>query len=328
MQSDCQNEKVTTLFFGGGTPSLMPPETVEAVIAAADRLWGIDSDAEITLEANPTSTEATRFLGFRAAGINRLSLGVQALDDAALQFLGREHCVSEALIAVQIAQAAFDRTSFDLIYARPEQTVAMWKAELTQALNYAGEHLSLYQLTIEPGTQFFHRHKAGAFILPDEMPAMDMYEVTQDVMDAAGRPAYEISNHARIGAQCRHNVSCWRGGEYIGIGPGAHGRYGRDGRRYATRARRSPEAWLTAVQKEGHGMEETVVLSPREQAEERVLTGLRLCEGVDKKWVEALAPKRLDALYDAGLLTANATHICATAKGRPLLNQLVRELVV
>ncbi len=239
---------VSTIFFGGGTPSLMQPATVGAILDAIARHWPVASDVEVTLEANPTSVEATRFRGFRAAGVNRVSLGVQALDDEALKQLGRLHSAREALAAVAIARATFDRYSFDLIYARPGQTPQAWAVELERAIAEAGEHLSLYQLTIEQETPFFALHAAGKLVTPDDDTARALYDTTQAVCAGAGLPAYEISNHARPGAECRHNLVYWRAHEYAGIGPGAHGRLDIDGTRYATATEKRPEAWLMRVE--------------------------------------------------------------------------------
>src|SRR5256885_6917280 len=245
---------VSTIFFGGGTPSLMQPATVGAILDAVGRHWRVAEDAEVTLEANPTSVEATRFRGYRAAGVNRVSLGVQALDDASLKALGRLHSAREALDAVAIARGAFERYSFDLIYARPDQTPAMWADELKLAISEAAEHLSLYQLTIEEGTPFFGLHAAGKLQTPDEATARALYDVTQDVCAGQGLPAYEISNHARSGAECQHNLVYWRGEEYAGIGPGAHGRLDVNGARHAIATEKRPEACLMRVQANGHGV--------------------------------------------------------------------------
>jgi len=325
-----------SLFFGGGTPSLMSPETVAAVIARVDMHWPLDDDAEITLEANPTSVEAGRFEGFRAAGVNRLSLGVQALDDRALRFLGRGHDVDEALAALAVAQAVFDRVSFDLIYARPGQTLANWRVELGRALALGTEHLSLYQLTIEPGTAFHARAARGDLVPPGGDAAARLYDATQEICAAAGRPAYEISNHAAPGAESRHNLAYWRGGDYVGVGPGAHGRLTLDGRAVAFRQHRAPETWREAVERAGHGLRERRTLTRAERVAEILMMGLRLAEGVSFARFRArtgvaldraLDPARLAALIEGGLVARDARGIRATTAGRGLLDALLAELL-
>ncbi|HEY2134994.1 MAG TPA: radical SAM family heme chaperone HemW [Xanthobacteraceae bacterium] len=323
---------VSTIFFGGGTPSLMAPATVAAILDATARHWTIAPDVEITLEANPTSVEATRFRGYRAAGVNRVSLGVQSLDDAVLRQLGRLHSVSEALDAVAIARGIFERYSFDLIYARPGQTVAAWRAELERAIAQAAEHLSLYQLTIEPETPFATLHAGGKLVLPDDDLGRELYDLTLDTCAAAGLPAYEVSNHARPGAECRHNLVYWRTGEYAGIGPGAHGRLMVDGARRATATEKRPEAWLTRVEEFGHGVTTDDVLSRDEQADEFLLMGLRLAEGVDRKRYAALAGRPLDleriaALAGHGFVeTTPDGHLRVTRSGFPVLDAVVADL--
>jgi putative oxygen-independent coproporphyrinogen III oxidase len=323
---------VSSIFFGGGTPSLMQPATVGAVLDAVARHWRVAPDAEVTLEANPTSVEATRFRGYRAAGVNRVSLGVQALDDAALAALGRLHSVREALDAVAIARGTFARYSFDLIYARPEQTPAAWRAELTQAIAAAAEHLSLYQLTIEPETPFAALHAAGRLQVPDDDTARALYDATQEVCAARGLPAYEISNHARPGAECRHNLVYWRGHEYAGIGPGAHGRLDIDGARHATATEKRPESWLMRVEASGHGVVTDEVLTRSERADEFLLMGLRLAEGIDAGRFEALAgraldPDRIDALRAHGLVQMEADgRLRVTPEGFPVLDAVVADL--
>src|SRR5471032_2397084 len=272
---------VSTIFFGGGTPSLMRPASVQAILDAIALHWSVASNVEVTLEANPTSVEATRFRGYRTAGVNRVSLGVQALDDGALKELGRLHTAQEALDAVALARSIFDRYSFDLIYARPRQTLDSWRAELKRAIAEAAEHLSLYQLTIEPDTPYFGLHKAGKLAIPNDDLGRDLYDLTQSICNDAGLPAYEISNHARPGAQCRHNLVYWRGQEYAGIGPGAHGRLNIDGRRYATETEKKPEAWLQGVEANGHGLTVDEKLAPGEVADEFLLMGLRLAKGIE-----------------------------------------------
>src|SRR4051812_7389553 len=287
--------EVSSIFLGGGTPSLMQPQTVGAILDSIGKHWRVAADVEVTLEANPTSVEATRFAGYRAAGVNRVSLGVQALDDVSLKALGRLHSAEEALDAVAIARKAFDRYSFDLIYARPDQSPQAWTNELKLAIAEAAEHLSLYQLTIEEGTPFFGLHAAGKLKTPDEATARALYDVTQEVCAAHGLPAYEISNHARPGAECKHNLVYWRGEEYAGIGPGAHGRLDLDGVRHAIATEKRPEAWLMRVEATGHGVITDDRLNSEERADEFLLMGLRLAEGIDPKRYADLSGRTLDA---------------------------------
>jgi len=323
---------VSTIFFGGGTPSLMQPSSVAAILDAIGKHWRVAGGVEVTLEANPTSVEATRFRGFRAAGVNRVSLGVQALDDAALKELGRLHTAQEALDAVAVARASFERYSFDLIYARPRQTLAAWQAELKRAIAEAAEHLSLYQLTIEQGTPFYSLHKAGKLVVPDEDRARDLYDLTQDICAAAGLPAYEISNHARPHAECRHNLVYWRGHDYAGVGPGAHGRLNIDGRRYATETEKRPESWLMRVEAKGHGLIVDDKLTAGEVADEFLLMGLRLAEGIDPERYRALAGRALDARRVAILRAEGAVETTAdgrlrvTPTGFPVLDAVVADL--
>ena len=323
---------VSTIFLGGGTPSLMEPATVAAILDAVANNWPVANDVEVTLEANPTSVEARRFAGYRVAGVNRVSLGVQALDDAALSALGRTHTAREALDAVAIAQRMFERYSFDLIYARPGQTAAEWRAELMSAILHAAAHLSLYQLTIEPGTPFAALHAGGNMPIPDADHARSLYDVTQEVCAAAGLPAYEISNHARPGAECRHNLVYWRCSEYAGIGPGAHGRLDIDGMRWATATERQPEAWLGRVESQGHGVVNDEPLSGAEAADEYLLMGLRLTEGIDLGRFETLAGGPLSAeqiahLARHGLVeTTPAGRLRVTPAGFPVLDAIVADL--
>lgn len=293
---------VTSIFIGGGTPSLMAPETVGRILDAVGKGWAVAPDAEVTLEANPSSVEAGRFRGYRTAGVNRVSLGVQALNDTDLRLLGRLHDVAGALAAVETAREIFPRLSFDLIYARPGQTPAAWRSELTEALRRAADHLSLYQLTIEPGTPFFALHQAGKLVTPDEDTAADLYAVTQEICDRAGRPAYEISNHAAPGAECRHNLVYWRYQEYAGIGPGAHGRLLLADGRHATATGKTPETWLARVESWGDGLETDDLLSEEEQADEMLLMGLRLTEGIDLKRFQAIAGRGFDERRVADLI--------------------------
>ena len=326
------NREVTSIFLGGGTPSLMRPETVGAVLDAIGKHWRVAPDVEVTLEANPTSVEATRFAGYRAAGVNRVSLGVQALNDVSLKELGRLHTAREALDAVAIARKSFERYSFDLIYARPQQTAAMWADELALAIEEAAEHLSLYQLTIEEGTPFFGLHAAGKLKTPDEAMARALYDVTQDVCARHGLPAYEISNHARQGAECRHNLVYWRGDEYAGIGPGAHGRLDIDGRRHATATEKRPEAWLMRVEANGHGVTTDDVLNREERADEFLLMGLRLAEGIDPERYAALSgraldERRIDILREEGAIAVDADgRLRVTRSGFPVLDAVVADL--
>jgi putative oxygen-independent coproporphyrinogen III oxidase len=324
--------EVSSIFLGGGTPSLMQPQTVGAILDAIARHWRLAADVEVTLEANPTSVEATRFRGYREAGVNRVSLGVQALDDASLKALGRLHSAREALDAVAIARSAFDRYSFDLIYARPDQTPAMWAQELKQAISEAAEHLSLYQLTIEPDTPFFGLHAAGKLKTPDESTARALYDVTQEVCAREGLPSYEISNHARPGAECRHNLVYWRGQEYAGVGPGAHGRLDIAGTRHAIATEKRPEAWLMRVEANGHGVTTDDALNSEERADEFLLMGLRLAEGIDPNRYAALAgrpldPDRIALLREQGAITVDAGgRLRVTQAGFPLLDAVVADL--
>jgi oxygen-independent coproporphyrinogen-3 oxidase len=323
---------VSSIFFGGGTPSLMRPASVQAILDAIALHWSVAANVEVTLEANPTSVEATRFRGYRAAGVNRVSLGVQALDDAALKELGRLHTVQEALDAVAVARSIFERYSFDLIYARPRQTSAAWGAELKRAISEAAEHLSLYQLTIEPGTPFFGLHKAGKLVIPDDDLGRDLWDVTQTTCATAGLPAYEVSNHARPGAECRHNLIYWRGHEYAGVGPGAHGRLNIEGRRYATETEKRPESWLMRVEAAGNGLIVDEKLTSTETADEFLLMGLRLAEGIDPERYTQLAgrtldPKRVSNLRDEGAVETTANgRLRVTQSGFPVLDAVVADL--
>ena len=323
---------VTSIFLGGGTPSLMAPETVAGLLDAVAGAWTIAADAEVTLEANPTSVEASRFRGYRAAGVNRVSLGVQALNDGDLKRLGRLHSVEEALAAVRVAAEHFERFSFDLIYARPDQTPEAWRSELREAIAHAAEHLSLYQLTIEPGTPFFGLARTGRLVTPDDDLSRALYDVTQEICTAHGLPAYEISNHARPGAESRHNQLYWRYGEYAGIGPGAHGRLVLPEGRTGTLTEKAPEAWLARVEGEGHGIVETEALSAEDQGDEFLMMGLRLAEGIDPARYAALKGRPLDtgrlaALTADGLVARRDDgRIGVTPRGAPVLNAVVAEL--
>jgi putative oxygen-independent coproporphyrinogen III oxidase len=323
---------VSSIFLGGGTPSLMKPATVGAILDAIGRHWSVARDVEVTLEANPTSVEATRFHGYRAAGVNRVSLGVQSLDDTQLKALGRMHSAREALDAVAIARKAFERYSFDLIYARPDQTIDAWQQELRLAIAEAAEHLSLYQLTIEPDTAFAGLHAAGKLIIPDEEHARALYDATQELCSAHGLPAYEISNHARLGAECRHNLVYWRGDEYAGIGPGAHGRIDSDGVRRATATEKRPEAWLMRVEQLGHGVTTDDTLTREERADEYLLMGLRLREGIEPTRYRVLAGRgldqdRIELLRQEGAITVdNDGRLRVTQQGFPVLDAVVADL--
>jgi len=323
---------VSSIFFGGGTPSLMRASSVQAILDCIGKYWTIAPDVEVTLEANPTSVEATRFRGFRTAGVNRVSLGVQALDDVDLKELGRLHSAQEALDAVAVARSIFDRYSFDLIYARPRQTPEAWAAELRRAIAEAAEHLSLYQLTIEPDTPFFGLHKAGKLPVPNEDLARDLYDLTQAICSGAGLPAYEISNHARTGAECRHNLVYWRGHDYAGVGPGAHGRLTIDGRRVATATEKRPEAWLMRVEESGTGLTVNEKLTSSEAADEYLVMGLRLAEGIDPARYSALSgralnPKRISILREEGAVETTADgRLRVTQSGFPLLDAVVADL--
>jgi oxygen-independent coproporphyrinogen-3 oxidase len=324
--------EVSSIFLGGGTPSLMQPQTVGAILDAIGRHWRVAPAAEVTLEANPTSVEATRFAGYRAAGVNRVSLGVQALDDASLSALGRLHTAREALDAVAIARSAFDRYSFDLIYARPDQTPQMWAEELKRAISEAAEHLSLYQLTIEAGTPFFGLRAAGKLKTPDEAMARALYDVTQEVCAAHGLPAYEISNHARSGAECQHNLVYWRSEEYAGIGPGAHARLDIDGIRHAVATEKRPEAWLMRVEAMGHGVVTDDILNSEERGDEFLLMGLRLAEGIDPGRYAALSgraldPDRIAILREEGAIAVDVSgRLRVTQAGFPVLDAVVADL--
>ncbi len=323
---------VTSIFLGGGTPSLMQPETVAAILDAVARNWTVPDGIEITLEANPTSVEADRFRGYRSAGVNRVSLGVQALNDADLKFLGRMHSMEEALTAIGLARDIFPRLSFDLIYARPKQQLDAWEAELRRAIGYTADHLSLYQLTIEEGTPFFRLHEARKFTIPDSDHAADLYALTQAVTADEGLPAYEVSNHAVPGAESRHNLTYWRYGDYVGIGPGAHGRFVENARRVVTIAERHPESWLTAVETAGNGVADGEVLTSAQEADELLLMGLRLREGIEMPRYQALAGKgfdtdRLSFLQAEGFVEPiGNSRIRATPSGMAVLNTLVAEL--
>ncbi|MBD3786377.1 MAG: coproporphyrinogen III oxidase [Sphingomonadales bacterium] len=324
---------LTSVFFGGGTPSLMAPDLVASLLDRIRQTWRLANDVEITLEANPTSIESGKFRAFSEAGVNRISMGMQALNDTDLRRLGRMHSAAEGRAAFDIARTHFDRVSFDLIYARQDQTPAAWAAELREALTMAVDHFSLYQLTIEDGTAFGARHAAGKLRgLPDDDAAADMYLMTQEICEAAELPAYEVSNHARPGAESRHNLIYWRYGDYAGIGPGAHGRLTFDGKRHATDTPKAPGAWLQAVETRGNGELPRETLSRDEEIVEFLLFGLRLAEGIDANRYRALSGADLSAeklrdLSEIGMITQEQGRICATRQGRAVLNAVIRELM-
>jgi oxygen-independent coproporphyrinogen-3 oxidase len=327
---DRPSSPVTSVFFGGGTPSLMSGRAVGGVLETIARLWTLAPDAEVTIEANPNSVEQARFRDYRAAGVNRVSIGVQAFDDAALKALGRLHGAREAKDAIALGLKIFPRASFDLIYARPGQSEADWCCELDEALGYGTEHLSLYQLTIEPGTQYATLERQGKLSVPGDDTAAGLYDVTQARCALAGLPAYEISNHARPGAESRHNLLYWRYGDYAGVGPGAHGRLTLGGRRMASEALRLPERWLKAVEDQGHGLT-LAEIAPQDAAREHLLMSLRLSEGLDlegyrARWGMAPDETRIAALAGAGLLTSDGARLAATPRGRLVLNTLIAQL--
>ncbi|MCA3448870.1 MAG: coproporphyrinogen III oxidase [Rhodobacter sp.] len=324
--------RLRSVFFGGGTPSLMDPETVFAILDRVRATWPVANDWEVTLEANPGSADAGKLQAFRAAGVNRLSMGVQALNDADLKRLGRRHTLADATAAFDIARACYDRVSFDLIYARQDQTPEDWAQELTRALGMAVDHLSLYQLTIEDGTAFGDRHARGGLKgLPDEDRSVALYEITQELCDEAGLPAYEVSNHARDGAQSQHNLIYWRGGDYAGVGPGAHGRLTLAGRRWATEALRLPAAWLDAVETRGTGELPRDEIASIDRAQEYILMSLRLNEGLDPARLEAISglslpPAAVTELCAMNLLTTDQGRVRTTRQGRMVLNAVIRRL--
>jgi putative oxygen-independent coproporphyrinogen III oxidase len=324
--------EVTSIFLGGGTPSLMEPDTVGALLESVADLWTVPNGIEITLEANPSSVEAGRFRGYRAAGVNRVSMGVQALNDVDLRFLGRLHNVAEAKVAIELARDIFPRLSFDLIYARPGQTIEAWQQELAQAIDLAADHLSLYQLTIEEGTRFHALYAAGKFVMPDADLSADLYAVTQDVTASRGLPAYEISNHARPGAESRHNLVYWRYGEYVGAGPGAHGRFLDGDRRIVTFTEKMPETWANLVEANGHGVIGGETLTRSEEADEFLMMGLRLAEGIDLVRYEAMSGRplsspRVAVLQGEGLVESiGNSRLRATPTGMIVLDALVADL--
>ncbi|GJL95814.1 MAG: coproporphyrinogen III oxidase [Hyphococcus sp.] len=327
-----KGRKLTSLYFGGGTPSLAPIETITGVVDACAELWGFEAEAEITLEANPTDAERTRFDAFAKAGVNRLSLGVQSLRDDALIFLGRNHNANDAKRAIETARSVFERITFDLIYARPDQSIDAWRNELSEAIKLGATHLSLYQLTIEPGTAFAKAVDAGRWAALEEDQCADQFALTQELTEAAGLPAYEISNHAALSDQSRHNLIYWRYQDYIGVGPGAHGRLTWNDERIATQTHDRPDAYLTSVEKTGTGLNASEQLDQEAQLTERLSMGLRLREGItlyadDYFYNDDTRAEKLLQLTSDGLLANNCGRISATPKGRPLLNAVIRDLL-
>mgnify|MGYP001168140220 FL=1 len=330
------NRRISSLFFGGGTPSLMEPDTITALLQAVDQYWGLGNDVEITLEANPTSVEKTRFENFRSAGVNRLSIGAQSFDDNALKFLGRTHTAREVIAALDIARTTFPRYSFDLIYCRPKQSMNSWKEELTFALEFTNDHLSLYQLTLERGTPFFSSHRDKEFRMPSENTAASQYEYTRDVLSCAGLFPYEVSNHATPGEECRHNLTYWRYGDYAGIGPGAHGRVSDSGYKSAYHRISNPEKWLLQTEKTGTGLQKKNKLTPQEILQEMVLMGLRLTEGLDlaevkkqtgnpiENWVN---PETLMLLVEKDFLVFTENKLQATQEGFLRLDSITSKLL-
>ncbi len=331
------DRQVVSIFFGGGTPSLMHPETVERIIDAVQRLWRVSNDIEITLEANPTSVEINKFQGFRAAGVNRISLGVQAMNDKDLKFFGREHSVSEALKAIDIARSCFDRYSFDLIYARPEQSLSDWERELSDAVKYANGHMSLYQLTIERNTPFYMRHSRGEFSIPDDVKGAEFYHVTQDILEGMGMPAYEVSNHALEEAECRHNLIYWQMADYIGVGAGAHGRFMIGADKFSSRDHSAPEIWLSRVQESGHGSHPFEKLTAEDRFFEGMMMGLRLRDGVSIERCEALSElkftdmiqmQNLETVIQEGWAVLGGDNLKLTREGMLRLNSLIPYILV
>ena len=324
--------EITTVFFGGGTPSLMPPETVGRILSKLN----LTADAEITLEANPTSVEAAKLAGFRSAGVSRVSLGVQSLKDDSLKFLGRQHSAKEALKAVELAAKIFPRHSIDLIYALPSQTTKSWLLELEEAVSYAGDHISLYQLTIEQNTNFYHLYKAGKFVLPEDEIRAEMYEATGDFLAAKGFYAYEVSNYAKAGGESRHNLTYWRYGDYIGVGPGAHGRFISNGERYESFNTKSPEKWMESVTTKNHGAEVLEKITSRTAATECTLMGLRLAEGLclesfktktGMDFAEVANQEKIKLLSELGLIEEGQNRITATPKGFLVLDKITSEIL-
>lgn len=331
-----QGRTVESIFFGGGTPSLMAPKTVAALIHQASQYWNLSPNLEITLEANPNSVDIQRFKDFKSAGINRVSIGIQSLDNQALRFLGRKHSREEAIKAIKTAASVFERFSFDLIYCRPNQSIESWRQELTEALSYSRDHLSLYQLTIEPGTAFHTLYQRKEFELPDQDAGADLYEITQEMLENAGMPSYEISNHARFGSECRHNMLYWRYQDYIGIGPGAHGRLSVNTQKIATRCLKAPQSWLESVEKTGQGIHEEIVLKDDDKINEMLMMGLRLTEGIsiDNFYAQTgfnlpkiINQQQLKRLIDGDFLIMSENFLKATLMGRQCLNSVLSAIL-
>lgn len=323
---------VTSIFLGGGTPSLMDPDTVDAILSKVHDLWDVPNDIEVTMEANPSSVEAGRFRGYHDAGVNRVSMGVQALNDKDLKFLGRLHSVEDAKKAIKLARDIFPRMSFDLIYGRPNQTVQSWQDELIEAIDMAVDHLSLYQLTIEEGTPFFKLHEAGKIITPNDDHLVDIYDATQELCAKYNLPAYEVSNHAKVGAESQHNLNYWRYGDYVGVGPGAHGRISTQDTKLATITEPHPETWASSVEENGHGIITEEVLDKEAQADEVLIMGLRLKEGIDVARWKNLSGKSFDTAREANLLEQGLierlgnSRIRCTETGILVLNSIIAEL--
>ncbi len=326
------DRQVVSVFFGGGTPSLMEPATIDSILSTIQKNWRVANDLEVTMEANPTSVEASKLQAFKDAGVNRVSLGVQSLEDSELKFLGRTHSAAEAKKAIEISAKIFDRSSFDLIYARPGQTMESWGRELKQAINYANGHLSLYQLTIERNTPFYLQYHRGAFIMPGEEAGADLFNLTQDILGQAGLPLYEISNHARPGQECRHNLLYWHYADYIGIGPGAHGRYTKDGIKYATRDHAAPEIWLERVNRNGHGAHNPEIVPSRDKFSEILMMGLRLRGGLPLDQIrnlsgitfnEGINPQNLTRAINEGWIEVTQQSVSLTREGMLRFNSLL-----
>jgi len=321
------DKTISSIFFGGGTPSLMPTSMVATILEAINKKWGFADDIEITLEANPTSSEAGKLKAFKDAGINRLSIGVQSLQADQLKFLGREHSADQAIQTIKTASKVFDKYSFDLIYALPQQTITQWRTQLLEALPLVNNHISLYQLTIEPATQFYHHYNAGKFTMPSNEVAADFYEATQEICDKHNLPAYEISNHAKKGYECKHNLAYWGYQQYLGIGPGAHGRVDINGNLHATEMLKSPEKWLEQVNVKKHGLKHNIELTAQDQLEERLIMGMRQIDGVKLSQLSQNKLQNLFFLNNQNLIEVTNTHLKPTKHGLLLINQVIEHLL-